>query len=840
MFLQKFNFGKKNKYVPATPFCGYDMAENNLHDKRDSLIHCTIKGLLIFSATFGCISGVLSEFDIIYNYVNVFIVLFLFSMAISLIHIKKWIFNVGYPVIFVLFSTMLLRYRVFVNSGFQALTNIINEEYSAHFLMQFTRESTETITDRYLTITMAAIFIGIFLAILINVGIFNDMYFLITFNLTFWPLQLGIYIGKYPSFLSLGFLFFSYFAVYTLKHSGHYIFVYPEKKPKYTLSYKRWAKEGTRHYVFYKSNARNMMQLCLFALVISLFFSSFAMASVPRSQNEAAQSGALKQRADEYVQIFVRNGLYGLFNRYEAAGGISNGRLGGVSSVRPDYQTDLIVTFVPYAYETVYLKAFTGQEYTSSKWNEPGEGYLPYRYMILEGLGEDAPFVESRTLQTLMESYVFPPMSGKMIIENVDAGMNHVFLPYYTSSLPSRSSVSKESIIQGLLAEGNSMEVEYIPYSPSQTDLTRTMLETFQFTRDEEEQDRFDVYQLECYENYLQIPENIREEIMSYHDQIGTSEDLNEQIFLIRNFFFNNYNYTLSPGATPWNKDFVTYFLSDQKEGYCAHFASAATLLFRSYGIPARYIEGYVISQYAISERAALTDYNYEDFFQGENILGASNVVEVEVNDGDAHAWVEIFVDGCGWVPIEVTPPSQDAEETTYADFLSALSGLLDSDQPMDADAGNTATDTISRLFSSLQFQNSPIITVFILILAAALLSPVLLTILRSLRAYLARKKAYREGRYDICIAYAYQKFVRRLHRKYPEEKLTLPKDVAALLTLLEAEGTASFAAENAANTASIEEIIDLTEEACFSSKQVTQKDADFLIAYYKKRKKRI
>lgn len=840
MFPQIFNLGKKNKYEPATPYRGYEMGENSLHDKRDSLIHCMIKGLLIFSASFGCISGVLSEFGIVYNYVNVLTVLFLFSMAISLIHIRKWIFNLGYPLIFVVFSTMLLRYRIYVNSGFQALTNIVNEEYSAHFLMQFTRESTETITDRYLTITMAAIFIGIFLAILINVGVFNDMYFFTTFNLTFWPLQLGIYIGKYPSFLSLGFLFFSYFAVYTLKHSGHYVFVYPEKKPKYTFQYDRRSKGGTKHYIFYKSNARNMVQLSLFALVASLFFSAFAMASIPRSQDQAASSGPLKQSADEYVQIFVRNGLSGLFNRYEAAGGISNGRLGGVSSVRPDYQTDLVVTFVPYAYETVYLKSFIGQEYTSSRWMEPGKGSLPYTYMISDGLGETAPFTESNTLQTLMDDYVVPPMSGKMIVENIDAGMGHLFLPYYTSSLPAHSTVNQESIIQGLLTEGNSMVVEYIPYSPSQTDLTRTMEDTFTFTRSEEEQELFDVYEQECYENYLYIPENIREEIMSYQDQIGTSDDLSEQILLIRNFFFNNYNYTLSPGATPWNKDFVTYFLDEQKEGYCAHFATAGTLLFRSYGIPARYVEGYVISQFAISERAVLTDYDYEDFFQGENILDASNVLEVEVNDGDAHAWVEIFVDGYGWVPIEVTPPSQDAEETTYADFLSALSGLFDPGQAVDADTGTDTTGAFNTLFSSLQFQNSPIIAVFILLLAAALFAPIFLSLFRSLKAYAERKRAYKEGRYDVCISYAYQKFVQLLHRKHPDQKLILPKDTAALLNRLESEGTSAFCPDTLDRPATIEEVIALTEEACFASKQVSKEEADFLIAYYKKMKKRI
>ena len=102
-------------------------------------------------------------------------------------------------------------------------------------------------------------------------------------------------------------------------------------------------------------------------------------------------------------------------------------------------------------------------------------------------------------------------------------------------------------------------------------------------------------YKTEAYNNYLSIPMSIRDEIDSYHELIGESPDMDEQITMIRDFLYSNYTYDMSPGATPYNKDYVTYFLKEQKRGYCAHFATAATLLLRSYGIPARYVEGYVI-----------------------------------------------------------------------------------------------------------------------------------------------------------------------------------------------------------------------------------------------------
>lgn len=827
---------KNNTNDVSSPYSGFLLGENTSSDGHDALIHCVIKGFLIFSASFGCISGVLSEFDVSYNYMLVLTILLSASMVLSLIHLKKWLFNIGYPVIFLFFTSMLIRYRVLANSGFQALLNIVNEEYSSHFLLLFTRESTETVTDRYLTITVAVIFIGIFLAILINVGIFNDMYFCTTFNLTFWPLQLGIYIGRYPSLLSLILLFFAYLATYFLKHSGHYLFIYPCKKPEATCRYQQ---KGTS-VIFHKSNARNMTQLCLFALIVSLFFSFFGNVSTSRSESEAAKSGTIKAAVDPYVKIFVQNGISGFFNRYESTGGISNGRLGGVSSVRPDYQTDLIVTFAPYAYETVYLKAFVGSVYTGSAWQSPGSFGVSYQYPVLSSSESEAfqdnyhdtcAFTEGRTLQTMMQAEVVPSMSASMLIQNVDAAPNHLYQPYYMTDQTDRGAVTSENILDGSmpLSSDIAVKIQYIPYSPSQTDLEDRSADFYSSCRSEEERAIFLTYQEECYNNYLQIPEDILPEINEYRQQIGTGDSLAQQISLIRQFLTANYEYDMAPGTTPRGEDFVTYFLGTQKRGYCAHFASAATLLFRSYGIPARYVEGYVLTQSAVSERAQATDYAYEDFFEGENILGNSSVVSVEINDGDAHAWVEIFVDGFGWIPIEVTPPSQDEEETTYSDFLAALSGLFGTDTGTIQGTGDNTTADYEDLFSSLRFQNSPIIGVFSLFLIIALACPFMYRLFQNLSGRYQRRLAYQRGDFDICLSHEYRRLHRRLQKKHPEVSLVLPSDVGRLLQKLLPDFS-----PDAWEGYSIADLISLTEKGCFSGKQIPKETADLLIAFYR------
>ena len=46
--------------------------------------------------------------------------------------------------------------------------------------------------------------------------------------------------------------------------------------------------------------------------------------------------------------------------------------------------------------------------------------------------------------------------------------------------------------------------------------------------------------------------------------------------------------------AAPEGEDFVAWFLTESHRGYCMHFASAAVLLLRSMGVPARYVSGFV------------------------------------------------------------------------------------------------------------------------------------------------------------------------------------------------------------------------------------------------------
>ena len=97
--------------------------------------------------------------------------------------------------------------------------------------------------------------------------------------------------------------------------------------------------------------------------------------------------------------------------------------------------------------------------------------------------------------------------------------------------------------------------------------------------------------------------------------------------------------YTITPDLSTVDPtlDGVENFLRNTKEGYCVQFASAAALILRELGIPVRYVEGYVAND--------LSKLSRDDFVYGGY-----------VRDYQAHAWIEVYFDGVGWVQYETTP----------------------------------------------------------------------------------------------------------------------------------------------------------------------------------------
>ena len=133
----------------------------------------------------------------------------------------------------------------------------------------------------------------------------------------------------------------------------------------------------------------------------------------------------------------------------------------------------------------------------------------------------------------------------------------------------------------------------------------------------------------------------------------------------VAEYISSSARYTLSPYVIPDNEDFALYFLRTAKRGYCIHFATAATLMLRALDIPARFTSGFVVTV-------------------SDDDVGGT----VVVTDRNAHAWVEVYYDDVGWIPLEVTPSQPGAG---IPSILAHTAGQASEDPFASDDNGNSS-----------------------------------------------------------------------------------------------------------------------------------------------------
>lgn len=137
--------------------------------------------------------------------------------------------------------------------------------------------------------------------------------------------------------------------------------------------------------------------------------------------------------------------------------------------------------------------------------------------------------------------------------------------------------------------------------------------------------------------NFTTLPEHfparIGELARQVVDAAGAETPL-EMAIVLENYLRASgaFGYTLTPGSTPIDRDFVDYFLFDLRVGYCTFFASAFVTMMRSLDIPTRYVEGFIVTGDA-------------DYFGYLSVINRQG-----------HAWAEVYFEGFGWQRFDPTP----------------------------------------------------------------------------------------------------------------------------------------------------------------------------------------
>ncbi len=132
-------------------------------------------------------------------------------------------------------------------------------------------------------------------------------------------------------------------------------------------------------------------------------------------------------------------------------------------------------------------------------------------------------------------------------------------------------------------------------------------------------------------DRYLQLPDSVPERVTALGRSLTAVEPTPYDRALAIEQYLREFPYNLDVPVPGLSTDIADYFLFELQEGYCDYYATSMVVLARAAGLPARMVVGYAGGSYDAMEARYV------------------------VTRADAHAWVEVYFPGYGWIEFEPT-----------------------------------------------------------------------------------------------------------------------------------------------------------------------------------------
>ena len=369
----------------------------------------------------------------------------------------------------------------------------------------------------------------------------------------------------------------------------------------------------------------------------------------------------------------------------------------------------------------LYLRGFTADVYKDSVWGPvSAESYI--ENAALFGALHDAGFFGQEMIASAAEASGKSAPAETVTVTYLGACREFRYLPYALAdkTLPDPMAIG-DAGVRSRQEASDAYNVSFLPGSlPEWVDILLSLAENADSPAVTEYLRAEQAYYEYVLTEDRQLSPEAAAGCAALFGEERTERRLADILSLVRETLDGGFAYTKERGPVSGN-DAFTVFL-DAKESSAADFASAACLMLRYLGVPARYVEGYYLSP--------------------EEALRSSE--EITLTGEDAHAWAEFYVRGIGWIPFETVPGYVDNDELSrLADFSldeEAAGGL----SLLYRQAEVTYTSGIEEAVSSPEdaAPETRFRPVFLLLLPAAVL---LILLAVFLRRVLRNRRRYRD-----------------------------------------------------------------------------------------------
>lgn len=442
------------------------------------------------------------------------------------------------------------------------------------------------------------------------------------------------------------------------------------------------------------------IQAKLTALIIIGILAIVCMMGLPRNLYEKnmeliqtvkqdIQGLKYSDAASELSYYFSDSKLFKEGGVFRTAGGLYDGRLGRKDKITYDRQTDFIFTDAVSSMRLgveldsdIYLRSYVGARYTDKSWKSLEKSQQKiYKKLVTESGYQFENLLTD--FYKLNQSVFYGEIEEKekwydvITIEKRDIGKNHALLPYgiqstiqekdgyvYTKESHQKKKYQERMADPCVTSRSYLMDITSMLYWHEEEDagLSRKIQNYYNdFYK------RESIYRDFVYDAYTDVPGDVAPRFQSELREL-LDDSFNEMYYLqheekdspsienavkvyeiaqqCKEFLKQRADYSLEPGRVPEEADFIDYFLYENQLGYCTYFATTAVLYMRLCGVPARYVEGYRVQA--------------KDLFQEKNRKKNMQTLReeytIKVTDEAAHAWIEVYINGVGWVPVDVTP----------------------------------------------------------------------------------------------------------------------------------------------------------------------------------------